>query len=494
MEESSVSHNTFRAVSLQSNSVIGTAVLTMDFFKTRGRRAKVAMFWTILAGTFVLLTPTWLSAMTGYTTDIQAFVLDKDENLIPASKFRPVIYIIHDGARLGDGRQNDTLFAVPWSPTASQFRYGYNVFECASGVARFNQTGDGLIEFYSSTVSPNYYLQGTDFGIECKWMWSISKYVFDYGFLAMSTELNTIFYKPSDSSNFTTRRIFNPPLNVSAHFLLPPTLDYWVADFADEWSICPFGRTWQNPSNQQFTFNFSNPLLWDDVSDTSYASLEAFNRDGSCQQKGEVRYQWGFSFLLLFAFIAAFLIWTIGIWALYIDSWLHSRLDVSQRDMGIERAVLDISDSLLSKVERDDIKLHGNHKLQALAAPNMLTFSNLPIESQILTRWTGHKRWWHGFSFKRWMFDEKWWLCAMLFFDVMLILSWTTPVINFWLPYLAFMPGLGVFWALLLGRGVRGRYIVFVFWFSIFIVVECCWLASTFGRGTFISAYYLSLN
>lgn len=61
----------------------------------------------------MLLSRTWLSAVTGYTTDITSFVRDKDGNLLSASIFRPVVYTVHDGERLGENHKNGSRFPVP---------------------------------------------------------------------------------------------------------------------------------------------------------------------------------------------------------------------------------------------------------------------------------------------------------------------------------------------------------------------------------------------
>jgi len=91
MESSSVSSETFKVMTLKNNTIFGVLRLIRGFLKTGGTRAKVAMFWTILSALFVLLVPTWLSAMTGYRADIEGFVTDNNNNLVPADDFLPAI-------------------------------------------------------------------------------------------------------------------------------------------------------------------------------------------------------------------------------------------------------------------------------------------------------------------------------------------------------------------------------------------------------------------
>ncbi|ERF68471.1 hypothetical protein EPUS_03789 [Endocarpon pusillum Z07020] len=343
MEASSVSHDTFKAVTLQNDTITGTAVLIKSFFKTGGRRAKLAIFWTIIASLFILFVPTWLSAMTGYTADIKSFVQDKESNLAPAENFKPVIYTIHDGARFGNGFSNETRRVVPWASNMGQLdllnRYGCNYY-MRHRIVQFNPT-DGNIHFDPQTV------------IDCKWMWAVSKYVSDYGFFGKSTALNTTFHQP-DGSNITTPVVFSPALNISAHLAIPTSkiaAHYFSGWVGNGWYNTPHGRAWRNPDDGQHTFNVSNPVFWDSSSETLY-NLSQFNLAGSCLQQGPVMYKWGFSFLLLYVFLITFLAWTIGMWAYYLDSWLHSRLDGSRR-IGVERAVLDLSKSMQSKINAD---------------------------------------------------------------------------------------------------------------------------------------------
>lgn len=53
---------------------------------------------------------------------------------------------------------------------------------------------------------------------------------------------------------------------------------------------------------------------------------------------------------------------------------------------GHERTLLDIAQSTSYTVDEDDIKLLGNHQLEILAEPIMLTFRDLQIDSQTVTR------------------------------------------------------------------------------------------------------------
>lgn len=115
MESSSVSVETFKALTLQNDTTFGVSKLMRDFLKVGGTRTKFAVLCTILSALFVLLVPTWVSAMTGYTADIEGFVQDSNNNLAPAADFRLAIYTIHDVDRIGFTK--DYHVAIPW-PTS----------------------------------------------------------------------------------------------------------------------------------------------------------------------------------------------------------------------------------------------------------------------------------------------------------------------------------------------------------------------------------------
>lgn len=466
MEATSVTHDTFKAITLQNDTTTALYVLARDLFKTGGRRARLAMAWTIFATSFVLMVPTWLSAMTGYTADIESYVQNQNNSLVPAWNFKPAIYMIHDGARLGDDFQNDHRITVPWVDPSELILSDY--YGCYPGGMVFNYTGDGELDFFEQI------------NIDCKWLWAISKYVFDWGFLATSANLNTTLHRP-DESNKTSTVSIDPPLNISANLVNDPFYD----EYDDlDWYFIPYGQHWQNPETNDYPFSQPNPVFWDQSSQTLY-NLDEFNSRGTCQQEGLVRYKWGFSFLLLYAFVVTFLIWSIGMWILYLDCWLHSRIDLSHRKMGVERAVLDLSHSMESKLDTDQVELHSNSQLRPLVKDSMLTYSDLPLQLPAVTRWSLFRWWWRDFDFKSWSREERWWLCAISFFTLMFVLSWTTDLRNGWMPYIAMFPGFGVFLVLVVGRGVRSRWVIFVFWFLLFWIPNCWWIDSRSRRDVY---------
>ena len=458
MESSSVSNETFEAMTLQNDTIFGVLKLMRDFLKIGGTRAKVAMFWTILATLFVLLVPTWLSAMTGYTSDISGFVQDNNNNLVPAEDFLPAIYIIHDGDRLGEPYTKDYVVAIPWNSGSSTYLDSTNYYGCTLGY-RMNYTTE---KYYWSDQSNE----------NCTLLWRLSEYTSIYGLLGLNaTESQFTF------PNGTNITITESTLNVSGHFASNPhyasSQDYYRSA---EWYAVPYGLGWKRNDTGTMPFADSGPVFYHQTSNTGY-DLKQFNENGSCQQLSDVRYKWGFSFLLLYVFIATWLIWTIVTYGLYLDAYLHSRLDVTKRTMGLERAVLDLSQAMQKKVDAETVELYGNHQLKHLISSGHISYQDLLLDSLPPTRWTQLRRWWRDFRFGPWARAEKWWLAAMLVFDLFFILSFTVAGFSHgWSYYFSALPGFGVFLVLIVGRQVPSRWLIFVFWFLLFWIGNIWWI------------------
>lgn len=122
MERSAVSFDTFESVTLQGSSMRALVNLIRDYFTNRGLRAKLAVSWMILALSYVLVFPTLMSAMTGYSgtfwhggtlleliaanfrpalATTKAYIQAPDGSQVEWSSFRLINYIIYDGWRIG---------------------------------------------------------------------------------------------------------------------------------------------------------------------------------------------------------------------------------------------------------------------------------------------------------------------------------------------------------------------------------------------------------
>ena len=234
-------------------------------------------------------------------------------------------------------------------------------------------------------------------------------------------------------------------MNISANFALNPHssngADWWAKEY--EWYQMPFGIDWK--LNGKTLFAEADPLFYHSTSSTVY-NLTHFNANGSCQQQNNVRYKWGFSFLLSYVFVVTWLVWTIVTYGLYLDSYLHSRLDVLKRNIGVERAVLDLSLAMQKKVDAETVEMCGNHQLEHLIRGGYISYQDFLLKHLPPTRWTQLRRWWRDFRFGPWARAERWWLAAMVVFDIFFILSFKEyPFWLGWSPYFSASPGSAFF-------------------------------------------------
>jgi hypothetical protein len=170
--------------------------------------------------------------------------------------------------------------------------------------------------------------------------------VYTYGF--NGTNSASSIFSPDNSTTFN---LPSPILNISAFYI---------------WSLSTF-----------FSFN-SLTVVGSGASSTtasveslSYPSLARFARidqpdnrtydipyirdNGRCQQQNT--YQWGFSFLLLFIALLLSTLWALGMWAMWLDAYYNSKIDVvGERDMGSWRAVMDLAEAIATNLNSDCVR------------------------------------------------------------------------------------------------------------------------------------------
>lgn len=110
MEVQPVTFNTYRMIFLQNESLIlGIPRLIRDFCRRRSLQSRFAMVFMVFTMLFVLVFPTLGGAMTGYSGNVMAYVLDWGGNYVPFNDFRIVAYTVHDGSRIN---HTDNLHAT----------------------------------------------------------------------------------------------------------------------------------------------------------------------------------------------------------------------------------------------------------------------------------------------------------------------------------------------------------------------------------------------
>lgn len=319
--------------------------------------------------------------------------------------------------------------------------------------------------------------------IACKWLWSLSNYVFNYGLMGSGsgnvTSMNTTLQIPN-SSNSTTPKNFNPPLNI--YFNLPTDgFDYYKDQ---TWDYYFSGANWRDPKDGLYPFKTPDDQFLEWNSGTLYY-LGDLTAAGQCQQTASGNYQWGFSFFLLYLFIVMLLIWTIGTWAFYLDAWLHSHLDASHRDMGLERAAIDVAYALQDKLDLDTSRSMGNRELRDLAKTIQYEYADLFRAIPVRTRWEQYLRWQRTVTRRdilNWALHEKWWLLLLFCFVHLSVLSWVSIVGLAWNPWTSSLPGLGVVGVLVVGKEVRGRWSIFALALLVFLITDAIYIPLTVHR------------
>ncbi len=113
MENASVTYGTFVAITLQESSLSSLFKISRDYRSNKGARAKFEIVWVTLSLAFILAFPTLISAMSGYSSNSQAFVRVNNSTLVPWADFRLVRYVINDGHRIGLNASSQVLTSIP---------------------------------------------------------------------------------------------------------------------------------------------------------------------------------------------------------------------------------------------------------------------------------------------------------------------------------------------------------------------------------------------
>jgi hypothetical protein len=101
METEPVSYGTFESMAFTSPTFISPFILIRDFVSNKGLRARLAVAWTIIASFYVLAFPSLNDTVSGYSTNMEAFLKDNNGILVPWSNYSEVRFIINDGERIG---------------------------------------------------------------------------------------------------------------------------------------------------------------------------------------------------------------------------------------------------------------------------------------------------------------------------------------------------------------------------------------------------------
>ncbi|KAI1770104.1 hypothetical protein F4818DRAFT_433974 [Hypoxylon cercidicola] len=425
MDRSPVTYQTFWVVFLhQEPTFFSILHLLRDFISFRRLSSVVAMIFMIATMIFVLVFPTFVSAMTGYTPVTKAFIQNDIDRLIPFSDFKVLAYVIHDGFRIN--MTTDAYVMRPLEPSYADPVVWH---------------GDERLEYYGCYDDER-----------CGLINTVSSYVSRYGFYGNN---NT-------KSSWKNTTLPAPALNISAYFIPPGSL---------------FGNNWTDPQTQQRPFNDLTRLTYL-LQNQTYPVSYVESR-GTCQPIVN-QYQWGFSFTQLFIMVALLFVWTIGISVM----WLRARHRLPLRGhpevpKGWKAVILlaEAMDKELLEAEIDAHSLRDQEVKNQIR--NHLQGGSIRFDACLTRREVSFRRGFRNwFKYNRLLeqtYANKWWLTIALVS--------TAPVLGSMMSGLYNQPGgvfllsifgcviLGVLSALAIGSTLRSRLFMMSSWFLAGLVV-----------------------
>ncbi|EXJ73209.1 uncharacterized protein A1O5_02969 [Cladophialophora psammophila CBS 110553] len=344
MREASVSYNTFESLAFVPPSLGRTGRLAADLLTNRGWRARLIMVWIVLSSLFVLSFSTLITAMSGYSSDINAVMPDYDNESILWTNFQVVQFAINDAERIGqpgpmyitvgdtcvqegflgddddDDDDDGDNYDNSDSPFPNKTRHRRDNDD---GANNENSSGHGKVDW--DYVPAN-----------CTTFWHAVQYVSMYGLSGQN----------HSESNFTlngqTHTIGAPTLNITTSYspVALSTLTTYLTTFSESSPPAPGALD----SVSQLT-DFAFWLYDNETYPFSYILDNA-----TCRYSRW--HNWGFSFLFLFITSLLLALWAIGTYALWLYTYLnapHGRVPGENTTGGIYRS----SWTLVEAMRRD---------------------------------------------------------------------------------------------------------------------------------------------
>jgi hypothetical protein len=102
METQPITYQLFRTIFVENDaSPLSTCRTIKSLLWHRRLRSTTAMLFMVVTMFFILAFPTITSAMSGYDANVASYMPDRNDSLYRFSDFAPVLYVIHDGWRIG---------------------------------------------------------------------------------------------------------------------------------------------------------------------------------------------------------------------------------------------------------------------------------------------------------------------------------------------------------------------------------------------------------
>ncbi|KAL9024274.1 MAG: hypothetical protein Q9180_007948, partial [Flavoplaca navasiana] len=302
METTPVSYKLYASLVFSSTSLIATWRAFKAIFSTKGWRAKIYLTWCALAMGYILVFPTLIESMTGYVSPSSpGFNLANGQFVTQDSDDLKSCFNVTAGLLMGLDK-NDTRAVGPPA----------HIFDAASSSPFWR----GSSRWDKENAPDGVDLSGP-FWAMATWR----QYAYDQPFyrdrLTHANISRSEYYISSSSRNASYTRQYDTYYNITIHDQ--------VYTFTD-WS----------PYNY-----FSPAYCYDDLTLLPYQLKETpycFNED---------YFVWGFSSIVLYITLGLQLVWTFGMYCLWLDANLASRLVKAGRTIrGPFRAATDLAEAM----------------------------------------------------------------------------------------------------------------------------------------------------
>ncbi len=315
MREAPVSYNTFESLAFVPPTIVRTIRLAGDVLTHRGWRARLIIVWIILSSLFVLSFSSWITAMSGYSSNIEAVMPNYDNDSVMWSNFAVVQFAINDAERIGHPgplfiTMGETCAAEGFVDDDDDNNSG-NYDETSSTEKHRRRDNDDRGE--SERVDGSENIPWEYVPANCTSFWRTVQYVSTYG-LGGNNETETTI-----TLNGTIHNISAPALDIITSYSSDAlsTLTTYLTTFSES---SPPARGLPG-SVSQLTDN----TFW--VYDDETYPFSYVRDNAACQYSKW--HNWGFSFLFLFIASLLLALWSVGTYALWLYVHLHTPCDQS---------------------------------------------------------------------------------------------------------------------------------------------------------------------
>ena len=244
-----------------------------------------------------------------------------------------------------------------------------------------------------------------------------------------------------------------------------------------------WGREWIDPRTGHEPFSDSQHRMYQDMQNRTYP-LEYLLRQGTCRPDTEdcpetldgsctiQKYSWGFSYIQIFLNAILYLIWTVGLYIMWIKSQVQFPLKGAPEIPRGWRALIHLGETIRKDLDRRGIDPERLTDRQLKTEiRKQLRGGSVQFEEHLadpgLGLWRAFKAWYRQGKNRRFL---RWYAGITLAAVVINIISGSREI-NGWFGFAVMILGLilsfgsvGMVWAMALGRTTTGKTLFILIW------------------------------